>query len=48
LVNDCTNHVEDPVAIVGSDEEIIEKFREIRDQIEAKVKNWLRILETQA
>jgi len=32
---------EDPAAFEGSDEETAEKFREIRDQIEAKVKDWL-------
>ncbi len=32
---------EDPAAFEGSDEEKTEKFREIRDQIEAKVKDWV-------
>jgi arsenate reductase len=32
---------EDPAAFVGSDEEKTEIFREIRDQIEAKIKSWL-------
>ncbi len=39
---------EDPAAFKGSEEEKMGKFREIRDQIEAKVKNWLNILKTQA
>jgi arsenate reductase (thioredoxin) len=35
---------EDPAAFEGSDEETTEKFREIRDQIEAKIKEWLATL----
>jgi len=33
--------LEDPVAAEGSDEEILMKFREIRDKIEQEVKAWL-------
>jgi len=32
---------EDPAAFDGSDEEKMEKFREIRDQIENKIKSWI-------
>ncbi len=32
---------EDPAAIEGTDEERLAKFRQIRDQIESRVKNWL-------
>jgi len=32
---------EDPAAFEGSDEEKMEKFREIRDQIEKKIKSWI-------
>jgi arsenate reductase len=32
---------EDPAAFVGSEEETLEKFREIRDQIEQGIKDWL-------
>ena len=32
---------EDPAAFQGVDEEKLNKFREIRDQIEARVKAWL-------
>ncbi len=32
---------EDPAAFEGSDEEKMEKFREIRDQIEEKIKSWI-------
>lgn len=32
---------EDPAACSGSDEEKLKKFREIRNQIEARVKSWL-------
>jgi arsenate reductase len=32
---------EDPAAFEGSDEEKTDKFREIRSQIEEKIKNWL-------
>jgi len=32
---------EDPAAFIGSDEEKMEKFREIRDQIEKKIKSWI-------
>jgi arsenate reductase (thioredoxin) len=37
---------EDPAAFEGSDEETVAKFREVRDQIEAKVKSWLHEMET--
>ncbi len=33
---------EDPAAFEGTDEEKLAKFREIRDQIEARVQAWLR------
>jgi len=33
---------EDPAAFEGSEEEKLAKFREIRDQIEARVKAWLK------
>jgi arsenate reductase len=36
---------EDPVAFVGSDEQKLEKFREVRDMIAARIKLWLRELE---
>lgn len=32
---------EDPAAFEGSDEEKMEKFREIRNQIEEKIKSWI-------
>jgi arsenate reductase len=32
---------EDPAAFEGSDEEKMEKFRQIRDEIAARVKEWL-------
>jgi len=32
---------EDPAAFEGSDEEKLAKFRQARDQIEAKIKDWL-------
>ena len=33
--------LEDPAACVGSDEEILSKFREVRDQIDERVRTWL-------
>jgi arsenate reductase len=33
---------EDPAAFEGSEEEKLNKFREIRDQIDEKIKNWLK------
>jgi len=33
---------EDPAAAEGSDEEVMAKFREVRDQIEARILAWLR------
>ena len=33
---------EDPVSFDGSDEERLEKVREVRDAIEARVREWLR------
>jgi arsenate reductase len=38
--------LEDPAAFVGSDEETVQKFREVRDQIDRHVKDW--ILEQEA
>lgn len=35
---------EDPAAAVGSDVEKLIKFREVRDQIKNKVRNWLETL----
>lgn len=32
---------EDPAKLEGSDEEKLSKFREIRDQVETRVKDWL-------
>jgi arsenate reductase len=32
---------EDPAAVVGSDADTLQKFREIRDHIEQRVKAWL-------
>ena len=32
---------DDPAAATGSDEEILAKFREVRDQIAARVRDWL-------
>ena len=32
---------EDPAAFVGTDEEKLTKFREVRDQIEQRIKSWL-------
>ena len=37
---------DDPAAETGSDEEIMATFRDIRDQIDAKIKVWLGELET--
>lgn len=33
---------EDPAAFVGSEEETLNMFREVRDQIEARVKVWVQ------
>jgi arsenate reductase len=32
---------DDPAAAVGSDEEIMDKFRQVRDQIAARIQGWL-------
>ena len=32
---------QDPAAVEGTEEEQLAKFREVRDLIEAKIKNWL-------
>jgi arsenate reductase (thioredoxin) len=32
---------QDPAAVEGTEEEKLAKFREVRDLIEAKIKNWL-------
>ena len=33
---------EDPAAFSGSDEETLNKFRDVRDQIETKIKSWIQ------
>jgi len=33
--------LEDPAAYVGSDEEMLSKFRKVRDQIDERVRTWL-------
>ncbi len=38
---------EDPAAFEGDDEEKLAKFREVRDQIEAQVLEWLREVESE-
>lgn len=35
---------EDPAAAIGSDDEIMAKFRDIRDQIDVKIRDWLKEL----
>ena len=35
---------EDPAAAQGTDEEKLAKFREVRDQIEARIKDWLQTI----
>jgi arsenate reductase len=37
---------DDPVAFEGSKEETVAKFREVRDQIEQRIKDWLAELES--
>lgn len=39
---------EDPAAFEGTDDEKLTKFREIRDQIEQRIKAWLGELDTSA
>jgi arsenate reductase len=36
---------EDPAAFDGADNEKLEKFRQVRDQIEQKVKSWIENIE---
>ncbi len=33
----------DPAAVKGTDQEKLDKFREVRDQIEARIKDWLKL-----
>jgi arsenate reductase len=35
-------YFEDPAAFVGTDEETLAKFRQVRDQIDEKVRAWVR------
>lgn len=37
---------DDPAALEGTDEEKLSKFREVRDQIAAKIQSWVTELET--
>lgn len=36
---------EDPAAFEGSEEEKLEKFRQIRDQVDQKIQKWLEEIE---
>jgi arsenate reductase len=38
--------IEDPAAFEGTEVERLEKFRKARDQINQRIKNWLKELET--
>lgn len=38
---------DDPAAFEGADEEKLSKFREVRDRIEQRIKDWLAELESQ-
>ena len=38
--------IEDPAAFVGSEEETLAEFRRVRDQLKARVGDWLAALET--
>jgi arsenate reductase (thioredoxin) len=33
---------EDPAAVAGTEEEIVAKFREVRDQIDERIRGWLK------
>ncbi len=33
--------IEDPAAFVGDEEETLDKFRQVRDQLKARVREWL-------
>lgn len=35
-------NLEDPAAFAGSDQEKLEKFRQVRDQIDQRVRGWLQ------
>ncbi len=37
--------IEDPAAFVGGDEEILAKFRQVRDELKARVRDWVAALE---
>jgi len=39
---------EDPAVATGTDEEILAAFREIRDQIDARIKTWIKEQTTEA
>jgi arsenate reductase len=45
MASDATNRMfwpfDDPAAFVGSPDDTRKKFREVRDQIEARIKQWL-------
>ena len=34
-------HFEDPAAFIGTDQEKLAKFRQVRDQIDGKIKGWI-------
>lgn len=38
---------DDPAKAEGSEEERLDKFRQVRDQVEARIKTWLTDLEKQ-
>jgi hypothetical protein len=39
---DSEDEAHDPAAFAGSPERLLEKFREVRDQIDKRIREWLR------
>jgi hypothetical protein len=39
---------EDPAAFAGTEEEILAKFREVRDQMDERIRGWLKEVATPA
>jgi arsenate reductase len=38
--------LEDPPAFAGTDEERLEKFREVRDQLDERIQAWVKVVQT--
>jgi len=42
--NGCNWAFDDPAAVEGTDEDKLRKFRQVRDQIDRRIRDWIKEL----